>query len=97
MTRVRLQQLFGRLDRKGLTYSVGTGSATRRGLKGEDARRSFRDAPQGEDKSMRWDRGSPQRDYAKSALRAPASESAYRWAGRCKNRARHWRKRALGY
>lgn len=23
MTRVRLQQLFGRLDRKGITYSVG--------------------------------------------------------------------------
>ena len=32
MTRVRLQQLFGRLDAKGITYSVGTGSATRWGL-----------------------------------------------------------------
>jgi hypothetical protein len=37
MTRVRLQQLFGRLEKKGLTYSVGTGSATRRGLKMEGA------------------------------------------------------------
>jgi hypothetical protein len=33
MTRVRLQQLFGRLEKKGITYSVGTGSATKRGLK----------------------------------------------------------------
>jgi hypothetical protein len=37
MTRVRLQQLFGRLERKGITYSVGTGSATKRGLKREGA------------------------------------------------------------
>ena len=32
LTRVRLQQLFGRLERKGVTYTVGSGNATRRGL-----------------------------------------------------------------
>ena len=31
-TRVWLQQLFLRLERKGITYSVGTGSETKRGL-----------------------------------------------------------------
>jgi hypothetical protein len=30
-----VQQLFGRLERKVITYSVGTGNATRRGLKQE--------------------------------------------------------------
>ena len=33
MTRVRLQQLFGLLDEKGITYSVGTGGGTQRGLR----------------------------------------------------------------
>jgi hypothetical protein len=31
-TRVRLQQLFGRLEAKGIAYSVGRGKETRRGL-----------------------------------------------------------------
>ena len=43
MTRVRLQQLFGRLERKGITYSVGTGSGTRRGLASTGAFKSFCD------------------------------------------------------
>ena len=40
MTRVRLQQLFGRLERKGITYSVG---GTRRGLASTGAFKSFCD------------------------------------------------------
>ena len=42
MTRVRLQQLFGQLERKGITYSVGTGSGTR-GLASTGAFKSFCD------------------------------------------------------
>ena len=33
MTRVRLQQLFGRLDARGATFKVGRGTETQRGLK----------------------------------------------------------------
>ena len=33
MTRVRLQQLFLRLDAKGVTFKVGSGSETRPGVK----------------------------------------------------------------
>lgn len=32
MTRVRIQQLFGRVERRGITHTGGRGSATRRGL-----------------------------------------------------------------
>src|SRR5450631_4122739 len=35
MTRVRSQQLFGRLERKGVTCSLGKGMDTKRGLKHE--------------------------------------------------------------
>jgi hypothetical protein len=82
LTRVRLQQLFGRLEKKGITYSVGTGSATKRGLKkwgapGRGAKRALKEKHRlcaGEDYVP------AQRNRPECAQRAQPSESTY--AGR---------------